>query len=536
MLFLAVVQCPKKICFQYLKILHLNKKYFNTRHDRCYCSKCYGPSKPKGYPVGKPKFTVPIGWVSFGIQVDKAFVSNNQIFKKWYTTFYGTSKDKLDDIIHNRFIPFPGDDLLSGKKFVLNLSDQHHIYTSPSINYASLDHAVTVVTIQPSQHNNSKTIDPLAKIRPIISKKPHLVQSLVPSKTIQISSGFKIPNTRIQSTDNDTSYLPLVTISDNEHSDEDDFVLPVQKLTKEELREELKVFQSTNSISHALLANDNDDNDIDELQFRTQQPFNRSVCCYQYPFSFKNSSYKYSLFLLLYLFIQINKFIAIYFRLMSDSKSLIDIVKHEQGHFDAENILFLDLNSRNLTDANSLSICRNLIILNLNNNNLTNVRGFGTLTQLQKLSLAQNQINSLDGLQSCENLEILNVAGNNLTGLKSLAPLLYLTHLRSLCLNDRQNNLTNPLCNSSSYQKDVKNNLPNLDTLDNEWLGQGFQEHLSSLESAIEQLETLNGNSKPMTNEKPTIIITQATSSDRSIYIANEEYDELFQSIQMLVK
>ncbi|CAF3725501.1 unnamed protein product [Rotaria sp. Silwood1] len=71
---------------------------------------------------------------------------------------------------------------------------------------------------------------------------------------------------------------------------EDDFVLPVQKLTKEELREELKVFQSTNSISHALLANDNDDNDIDELQFRTQQPFNRSVCCYQYPFSFKNSS------------------------------------------------------------------------------------------------------------------------------------------------------------------------------------------------------------------------------------------------------
>ncbi len=26
--------------------------------------------------------------------------------------------------------------------------------------------------------------------------------------------------------------------------------------------------------------------------------------------------------------------------------SLIDIVKHEQGHFDAESILFLDLNSR----------------------------------------------------------------------------------------------------------------------------------------------------------------------------------------------
>ncbi|CAF4863914.1 unnamed protein product [Rotaria sp. Silwood1] len=39
---------------------------------------------------------------------------------------------------------------------------------------------------------------------------------------------------------------------------------------------------------------------------------------------------------------------------------------------------------------------------------------------------------------------------------KSLASLLYLIHLRSLCLKDRENNLTNPLCNSSSYEKDVK--------------------------------------------------------------------------------
>ncbi len=46
--------------------------------------------------------------------------------------------------------------------------------------------------------------------------------------------------------------------------------------------------------------------------------------------------------------------------------------------------------------------------------------------------------------------------------LKSLAPLLQLTHLRSLCLIDRQKNFSNPLCNASSYRQDVKNNLPNL--------------------------------------------------------------------------
>ncbi|CAF3986897.1 unnamed protein product [Rotaria sp. Silwood2] len=162
----------------------------------------------------------------------------------------------------------------------------HDLLLKISIEYFVFK-TLNVVTIQPTQHN-SKSTDPLAKIRPMISKKPHLVQSLTPSKTIQISSGFKIPNTRIQSSD-DPSYEPLVTINDNEHSDEDDFVLPVQKLTKEELREELKVFQSSNTSSHALLANDNDD-DTGELEFRTRQPINRSVCCYQSSFSFKNSS------------------------------------------------------------------------------------------------------------------------------------------------------------------------------------------------------------------------------------------------------
>ncbi|CAF2250679.1 unnamed protein product [Rotaria magnacalcarata] len=318
---------------------------------------------------------------------------------------------------------------------------------------------------------NHKSTDLLAEIRPIKLKKSDLVQPLSRPNTIQISSDFKIPNTRIQSNES-PSYEPLVTISDNDETDGEDFISPIQKLTKEELREELKAFQSTttNTSTHALLANDNDD-DTGELQFQ----------------------------------------------------SLIDIIKHEQGHFDAECILFIDLSCRNLTDANSLSVCRNLIILNLNNNNLTNVRGFGTLIQLKSLSLAENQISSLDGLQSCESLETLNVAGNNLTG-----------NLSARLVLDLSSN-TNFVLGTLEYHH-VKNNLPNLDTLDNEWLGQGFQEHLTSLESAVEQLETSYNISKSKTNEKPTIIITKAASSDRSVHVANEEYEELFQTIQMLVK
>ena len=137
--------------------------------------------------------------------------------------------------------------------------------------------------------------------------------------------------------------------------------------------------------------------------------------------------------------------------------------------------------------------------------------------------------------------------------LKSLAPLLQLTHLRSLCLIDRENNLSNPLCNSSSYQQDVKNNLPNLgmcliskerertnvvvlDTLDNEWLGQGFQEHLSTLQSTIEDLERPKKFVEDKSSTKPMIIITEPSRSDQSIRQANEEYEQFLQSLQMLVK
>jgi len=79
--------------------------------------------------------------------------------------------------------------------------------------------ALNIVTNQPSR-NKSKSIDPLAKIRPMISRKPHLVQPLSRPNTIQ-TSGLKMLNTRIPSSD-DSSYQPLVTISDNDHSDEED--------------------------------------------------------------------------------------------------------------------------------------------------------------------------------------------------------------------------------------------------------------------------------------------------------------------------
>jgi hypothetical protein len=79
--------------------------------------------------------------------MDQTLIRDKKIFQRWHTTFYGTSKDKLEPIINNRFIPFPGDQLLSGKTFTTDLSDKKHVYTSPSINYACLEHVCPIDTV-----------------------------------------------------------------------------------------------------------------------------------------------------------------------------------------------------------------------------------------------------------------------------------------------------------------------------------------------------------------------------------------------------
>ena len=133
--------CPETICRQYsINNLRFNKAYFNFQHNRCYCDQCYPRTKADRFTVAGSIYTVQRGWVRYGLQVDAASAAAKHIFKQWYTTFYGTSKDKLEQILRNRSIPFPGDQLLSGEIFTTHLCDKEHVYTSPSIHYASLPH------------------------------------------------------------------------------------------------------------------------------------------------------------------------------------------------------------------------------------------------------------------------------------------------------------------------------------------------------------------------------------------------------------
>ncbi len=133
-------RCPENICKQYSIDLRMNRAYFNFRHNICFCLQCYPSTQTDHFTVAGSIYTVPRSWVRFGLQIDQAFADAKQIFKRWYTTFYGTSRDKLEPILRQRFIPFPGDPLLSGEIFTTHLRDKDHVYTSPSIHYASLRH------------------------------------------------------------------------------------------------------------------------------------------------------------------------------------------------------------------------------------------------------------------------------------------------------------------------------------------------------------------------------------------------------------
>ena len=88
--------------------------------------------------------------------------------------------------------------------------------------------------------------------------------------------------------------------------------------------------------------------------------------------------------------------------------------------------------------------------------------------------------------------------------------------------------------------REIENNawrvsLACLDTLDYRWLGHGFQEQLSLLETAIERLEQAHSMSAAASRDPPTIVISRASASERSLLVANEEYEQLLRTIRMCV-
>jgi hypothetical protein len=130
-------RCIRPICFEVLQRLKLPKEYFEPKYDCCYCPRHYPVNRPKTYKTGGYIYTLPCGWMRFGLKCLEPRDESENFFQTWATSFHGVSTHQLENILHNRFIPLPGDRLLNGEIFSPKFFDPGHCYTSPSIYYTS---------------------------------------------------------------------------------------------------------------------------------------------------------------------------------------------------------------------------------------------------------------------------------------------------------------------------------------------------------------------------------------------------------------
>ncbi|CAF1050660.1 unnamed protein product [Didymodactylos carnosus] len=131
--------CRLTISDEYVKSLTQLRPYLNTRYKGgyCYCTKHYPNDRSDTDLKAGSTYAVPRGWTAYLINVDPVFAKVKNIWAEWYTCYYGTTVNKLQMILRNRFIPFHGDMLLGGELFTTHLDDKEHCHTSPSIKYAS---------------------------------------------------------------------------------------------------------------------------------------------------------------------------------------------------------------------------------------------------------------------------------------------------------------------------------------------------------------------------------------------------------------
>jgi neuralized-like protein 4 len=120
--------------------LQWDKNFFDSNHDRCYCSQCYKESWKDVIEAGEGKYVIPRGWVRLGLHIDPVLEKTQDIWNKWIVTFHGTTKIAAQSILAHRQFCMPGDVLIDGTKLRIrpgHIPGQMFIYTSPTIAYSS---------------------------------------------------------------------------------------------------------------------------------------------------------------------------------------------------------------------------------------------------------------------------------------------------------------------------------------------------------------------------------------------------------------
>ena len=127
-------------CKEYIKSLSWPRNYFDMKHDRCYCESCYSRQLSNTLRVANADYVIPRHWAGFGLGVDP--FRGEDIWNDWIAVYHGTTAIAAQSILHHRQFLLPGDTLVDGTKLPIrpgHIPGKIHVYTSPSIQYASLE-------------------------------------------------------------------------------------------------------------------------------------------------------------------------------------------------------------------------------------------------------------------------------------------------------------------------------------------------------------------------------------------------------------
>ena len=156
-----------------------------------------------------------------------------------------------------------------------------------------------------------------------------------------------------------------------------------------------------------------------------------------------------------------------------------DYLKSVTGFFDLEIIFDLELNQKNIASLGSLPKCVSLVYLDLSQNKISDITEIDSLIELKFLDLSFNNISNITPLSSLLKLRNLKLQGNNVNGplpncLKNLKKLEQLT-FKTVNLEENKNiNVSNPICSMNNYRDEVFACFSNLKWLDN--LPKGMEE------------------------------------------------------------
>ena len=184
-----------------------------------------------------------------------------------------------------------------------------------------------------------------------------------------------------------------------------------------------------------------------------------------------------------------------------DRKDITDL----EGIQYADNLNYLYLSDNKINDITSLSELINLRYLYLNSNNINNVSALEKMKDLRGLGLSSNQINDISILANLVNLAELNLSYNEIDDISSLKSL---TNLNDLSLGGNQ------IVDVSS--------LENLTDLEYLYLDNNQISDIASL-AKLSNLETLYLSSNEIT-ELPSL--SELTSLN-SLYLSHNEINDI---------